>query len=118
MLDDLGFLVILDRAKDIVIRGGENIGCAEVEYAIAEHPSVSEVSVYGIPDKRLGEILVATVMLKPEEKLIDDDLKISYQKELLPSKFPNSSISSMNNFLESHLEKSLRKSYDNLLWKS
>ena len=65
MLDDLGFIVIMDRAKDIVIRGGENIGCAEVEYAIVEHPAVSEVSVFGIPDNRLGEIPCATVMLKP-----------------------------------------------------
>ena len=88
LLDDLGFLVILDRAKDIVIRGGENIGCAEVEYAIAEHPSVSEVSVYGIPDERLGEILVATVMLKPEEKLIDDDLKIFLSERIATFKVP------------------------------
>ena len=69
MLDDLGFLVILDRAKDIVIRGGENIGCAEVEYAIAEHPAVSEVSVFGVPDDRLGEIPCAAVMLKSGQQL-------------------------------------------------
>jgi acyl-CoA synthetase (AMP-forming)/AMP-acid ligase II len=68
-LDELGFLVILDRAKDIVIRGGENIGCSEVEYAITEHPAVSEVSVYGVPDDRLGEILIASVMLHADEQL-------------------------------------------------
>ena len=50
MLDKTGFLIILDLAKDIVIRGGENIGCAEVEYAFHEHSAVSEVSVYGVPD--------------------------------------------------------------------
>ncbi len=88
LLDDLGFLVILDRAKDIVIRGGENIGCAEVEYAIAEHPSVSEVSVYGIPDERLGEIAVATVMLKSEAKLSDDDLKTFLTERIAAFKVP------------------------------
>lgn len=68
-LDNLGFLIISDRAKDIVIRGGENIGCAEVEYAISEHPAVNEVSVYGIPDERLGEIPCASVMLKQGQSL-------------------------------------------------
>lgn len=68
-LDPLGFLVIMDRAKDIVIRGGENIACMEVEYAISEHPAVNEVSVYGIPDDRLGEVPAATVMLMPNRQL-------------------------------------------------
>ncbi|MBL4820342.1 MAG: acyl--CoA ligase [Gammaproteobacteria bacterium] len=88
MLDDLNFLTILDRAKDIVIRGGENIGCAEVEYAIAEHSAVSEVSVYGIPDNRLGEIPCASVMLKPEKKLESDELKIFLKNKLAQFKIP------------------------------
>ncbi|MEX0964165.1 MAG: class I adenylate-forming enzyme family protein [Pseudohongiellaceae bacterium] len=74
MLDELGFLIILDRAKDIVIRGGENIGCAEVEYVISEHPEVSEVSVYGIPDDRLGEIPCASIMLVQASKLTAEQL--------------------------------------------
>ena len=88
LLDDLGFLVILDRAKDIVIRGGENIGCAEVEYAITEHPLVSEVSVYGVPDERLGEVPVATVMLKPAAKLQDDELKSFLKEKIAAFKIP------------------------------
>lgn len=88
MLDDLGFIVIMDRAKDIVIRGGENIGCAEVEYAIVEHPAVSEVSVYGIPDNRLGEILCASVMLKPGEILTLDELNRFLSKKLARFKIP------------------------------
>lgn len=75
MLDSLGFLIIMDRAKDIVIRGGENIGCAEVEYAISEHEDVSEVSVYGIPDNRLGEVPVATVMINKDSNLSEGELK-------------------------------------------
>ena len=54
-LDAEGFLFIIDRIKDLVIRGGENIGCGEVEAALLEHPSVHEASVYAVPDERLGE---------------------------------------------------------------
>ncbi len=60
-LDEDGFLYIVDRIKDLVIRGGENIGCAEVEAALMEHPSVIEASVYAVPDERLGEEVGATV---------------------------------------------------------
>ncbi|MEZ5492612.1 MAG: class I adenylate-forming enzyme family protein [Gammaproteobacteria bacterium] len=88
ILDDLGFLIIMDRAKDIVIRGGENIGCAEVEYAIVEHPAVNEVSVYGIPDNRLGEVPCATVMLKPGESLSSEDLNTFLARKLARFKIP------------------------------
>ncbi|MEE2778060.1 MAG: class I adenylate-forming enzyme family protein [Acidobacteriota bacterium] len=60
-LDDEGFLFIVDRIKDLVIRGGENIGCGQVEAAILEHPGVLEASVYAVPDRRLGEEVGATV---------------------------------------------------------
>ena len=60
-LDDEGFLYIVDRIKDLVIRGGENIGCGAVESALLEHPDVLEASVYGVPDDRLGEEVGATV---------------------------------------------------------
>ena len=72
--DELGFLVIMDRAKDIVIRGGENIGCAEVEYAISEHPAVNEVSVFGVPDERLGEVPYAVVMVKTDSRLTSEEM--------------------------------------------
>ncbi|MAI42152.1 MAG: class I adenylate-forming enzyme family protein [Candidatus Azotimanducaceae bacterium] len=60
-LDDENFLYIVDRIKDLVIRGGENIGCGEVEAALLEHDDIVEASVYGIPDKRLGEEIGATI---------------------------------------------------------
>ncbi len=88
MLDDCGFLIILDRAKDIVIRGGENIGCVEVEYAICEHPAVNEVSVYGIPDERLGEIPCATIMLKTGCRLEADELQMFLKERLAAFKIP------------------------------
>ena len=88
MLDELGFLIILDRAKDIVIRGGENIGCAEVEYTISEHPAVNEVSVYGIPDDRLGEIPCASVMLKADCKLDQEALQQFLSSRIAGFKIP------------------------------
>ncbi len=87
-LDPLGFLVILDRAKDIIIRGGENIACMEVEYAISEHPAVSEVSVYGIPDERLGEAPAATIMLKPGTRLDAAELRDFLAQRLAAFKIP------------------------------
>jgi len=52
-----GFVYILDRLKDIIIRGGENIDCSEVEAALYTHPAVRECSVFGLPDERLGEVV-------------------------------------------------------------
>jgi len=60
-LDEAGYLYIVDRIKDLVIRGGENIGCGAVEAALLEHPLVLEASVYAVPDERLGEEVGATV---------------------------------------------------------
>lgn len=88
MLDDLGFLIILDRAKDIVIRGGENIGCAEVEYAISEHPDVSEVSVYGVPEERLGEMLCSSIMLQEGSELNAERLSSFLNTRIAAFKIP------------------------------
>ena len=68
-LDEEGFVYISDRAKDMILRGGENIYCAEVEATIYTHPAVYEAAVYGIPDERLGEELACHVMVKPGETL-------------------------------------------------
>ena len=68
-IDEEGFVYVSDRAKDMVLRGGENIYCAQVEAAIYEHPAVYEAAVYGIPDERLGEELACHVMVKPGQTL-------------------------------------------------
>jgi len=60
-LDDAGYLFIVDRIKDLIIRGGENIGCGHVEAALLMHPQVREAAVYSVPDERLGEEVGATV---------------------------------------------------------
>jgi long-chain acyl-CoA synthetase len=60
-IDEEGYLYIVDRIKDLVIRGGENIGCAEVEAGLLAHPDILEASVYAVPDDRLGEEVGATI---------------------------------------------------------
>lgn len=60
-IDQDGYLFIVDRIKDLIIRGGENIGCGQVEAALVKHPDVFEAAVYSVPDQRLGEEVGATV---------------------------------------------------------
>ena len=63
-LDEDEYLFIVDRKKDIIIRGGENIACIEVEEAIYAHPDVAECSVFGVPDERFGEVPAAVYYCK------------------------------------------------------
>ena len=82
------FLYILDRVKDIVIRGGENIACPEVEGAIYEHEDILEACVFGIPDERLGEILCAAIYLREESKLSINELQSFLSIKLASFKIP------------------------------
>jgi len=82
------FLYIVDRIKDMVIRGGENIACPEVENAIYEHPDVLEASVFGIPDERLGEVLCSAVVLREGSNLNKDDLVKFLSDKLAAFKIP------------------------------
>ena len=82
------FLYIVDRIKDMVIRGGENIACPEVENAIYEHPDVLEASVFGIPDERLGEILCSAVVLREGSNINKDDLVKFLSDKLAAFKIP------------------------------
>jgi long-chain acyl-CoA synthetase len=88
-IDDEGFLYVEDRAKDMVIRAGENIYCAEVEAAIYEHPAVYEAAVFGIPHERLGEELVAAVFLKQGATLTAEELQAHVGEKLAPFKVPS-----------------------------
>ena len=74
-LDKDGFIYIVDRKKDMVLRGGENIYCAEVEAALHKHPAVAECSVFGVPDPRLGEEVGVAVVLRPAEQVSADELR-------------------------------------------
>ncbi len=88
-LDEDGFLFINDRKKDMVIRGGENIACPEIEAAIAEHPDVLEASVFGVPDERLGEILATNVCIRDESELNETDLNNFLAIKLANFKIPS-----------------------------
>lgn len=87
-LDDEGFVYVEDRAKDMVIRGGENIYCSEVEAKIYEHPAVYEAAVFGIPHERLGEELAAAVVLREGVELTDAELQEFLAPHLSPFKIP------------------------------
>jgi acyl-CoA synthetase (AMP-forming)/AMP-acid ligase II len=86
--DEDGYLFIVDRKKDIIIRGGENISAAEVEAAIYAHPAVAEASVFGLPDERLGEIVGAVVYAKPGEHLEGEAVIQFVQRDLAAFKVP------------------------------
>ena len=85
-LDDEGYLYIVDRIKDLVIRGGENIGCGEVEAALLEHPLVQEASVYAVPDQRLGEEVGTTLFVS--SSLTESELTGFLQERLAKFKIP------------------------------
>ena len=74
-LDADGYLFIVDRKKDIIIRGGENISCQEVEAALYEHAAVAEACVFGLPDERLGEVPGACVYLHPDQSADEAQLR-------------------------------------------
>ena len=74
-IDEDGFIFIVDRKKDMVLRGGENVYCAEVEATCYRHPAVAEVCVFGVPDERLGEEVGAAVLLRPGHSLTGDELR-------------------------------------------
>jgi len=88
-LDEEGYLFIVDRIKDLVIRGGENIGCGEVEAALLSHPGVLEASVYAVPDERLGEEVGATLYCREDvdEGELRDFLALHLAKFQIPRYF-------------------------------
>ncbi len=87
-LDEDGFVYIVDRIKDIIIRGGENISCIEVEAAMYAHPGIHEVAVFGLPDERLGEIVGAAVVLRDGVKMTADELRAYLVDHLASFKIP------------------------------
>jgi len=86
--DEDGYLFIVDRKKEIIIRGGENISAAEVEAELYACPKVAEVSVFGAPDERLGEVPVAIVLPTDGQSLDEDDLRTFLDGRLAKFKIP------------------------------
>ena len=90
-IDDEGFVHIVDRSKDMIIRGGENVYCVEVEAALYEHPAVADCAVIGVPHPVLGEEVGAIVVLRPGENVGGDELARYIRERLaafnVPSRF-------------------------------
>ena len=87
-IDEDGFIFIVDRAKDMVLRGGENVYCAEVETVVFEHDDVAECAVFGVPDDRLGEEVAAAVVLKSGSATTAEDLRAHCGARLAKYKIP------------------------------
>ena len=88
VIDEEGYVLIKDRSKDIIIRGGENISSVEVENAILAHPAVLECAVVSAPDKALGEAPVALVVLKPGAAATTTELRNHCKARLARFKVP------------------------------
>ena len=87
-VDANGIYTIVDRKKNMVISGGENIYCAEVERVVGDHPAVREVIAYGRPDARLGERMVVTAVLEPGAETSEDQIKAHARQRLAIYKVP------------------------------
>ena len=87
-LDEEGFCTIVDRAKDVIIRGGENIYSIEVENALYEHPAVTDAALVGVPHRTLGEEPAAVVYLAPGSQASEAELKAFVAARLAGFKVP------------------------------
>jgi long-chain acyl-CoA synthetase len=86
--DDEGYYYIVDRAKDLIIRGGYNVYPREVEEVLYEHPSVASVAVVGVPHETLGEEIAAAVTLKPGESATEEELRDYVKERIAAYKYP------------------------------
>ncbi|AQH04975.1 fatty-acid--CoA ligase (plasmid) [Burkholderia sp. KK1] len=89
-MDADGYVFIVDRIKDMIVSGGENVYSAEVENAIARHPAVAMCAVIGIPHEIWGEAVHAVVVLKPQSTLSESDLRIHCREHIAGYKCPKS----------------------------
>jgi long-chain acyl-CoA synthetase len=89
-LDEDGYLYIVDRKKDMIVTGGENVYSVEVEDALAAHPAVLECAVIGVPDEHWGEAVHAIVALKPGQAATADELMTHCHARIANYKCPKS----------------------------
>jgi fatty-acyl-CoA synthase len=90
VIDEEGYVLIVDRKKDIIISGGENIASIEIETAVYSHPAVLECAVIAIPDEKWGEVPKALVVLKPGQSLNEEELVAHCRTQLPGFKVPKS----------------------------
>ena len=87
-IDAEGFCYIVDRAKDVIIRGGENVYSVELENALHEHPAVADAAVVSVPHKTLGEEPAAVGVLKAGASAAEDELRAFVARRLAAFKVP------------------------------
>jgi long-chain acyl-CoA synthetase len=87
-VDEDGYFSIVDRKKDMILRGGYNVYPREIEEVLYEHPAVSEAAVVGLPDERLGEEIGAAIALKPGAEADADDLRDFVKQRVAAYKYP------------------------------
>lgn len=80
-MDDAGYVFLVDRSKDMIVSGGENVYCTEVEEVLYKHPAVLEAAVYGIPDEKWGEAVHATVVPRAEHSNVAPEAILEYCRE-------------------------------------
>jgi long-chain acyl-CoA synthetase len=114
--DAAGYFYILDRLKDMIVTGGENVYSGEVEAVIYGHPAVREVAVFGIPDPRWGELVMACVVLKPGATLTADDLIAFCRRSLATYKLPRRVEFSETDLPKSSSGKILKKTLRESFW--
>jgi len=90
VVDAEGYLTIVDRKKDIIISGGENISSMEVELVLQNHPAVYEAVVIGVPDETWGEVAKALIVLKPGETVSETEIIAYGRQHLAHFKVPKS----------------------------
>jgi fatty-acyl-CoA synthase len=88
VMDENGYVRITGRAKDMVIRGGENVYPREIEEFLYTHPDISDVQVYGVPDEKYGEQVAAAVKKRPDSDLTEEDVKEFCRKNIARYKVP------------------------------
>ena len=87
-VDADGFLAITDRAKDMIIRGGENVYCVEIENRLVDHPAIADAAVFGVPHPSLGEEVKAVVEIEPGQSITEAEVRAWVAETLADFKVP------------------------------
>jgi len=114
-MDDEGFVFLVDRAKDMIVSGGENVYCTEVEEALYKHPAVLEAAVFGVPDEDWGEAVHAVVV--PRESVTADELIAFCREHIAGYKLPKAITLSTEELPKSGPGKILKRELREPFWK-
>jgi long-chain acyl-CoA synthetase len=114
--DTAGYFYILDRLKDMIVTGGENVYSGEVEAVIYGHPAIREVAVFGVPDPQWGELVMACIVLKAGETIGADDLIAFCRRSLASYKLPRRIEFSETDLPKSSSGKVLKKALRERFW--